>query len=212
MNSVSAIRYMPLGDSITTLCWRALLYRKLQAAGFNMNQIDFVGSQTGTLSGTPCSGSAFDTNHEGHSGFQAVNIASQNLLPGWLSAAKPDIITMHLGTNDQWNNRQTNEIINAFTTMVKQMRASNPNMYIIVAQIIPERYYDTGVAALNARIPSWAAGLSTAQSPIVVVDQNTGFSSSTDFLSDGVHPNDNGNEVTSKFTLARLFFKPLIDF
>jgi hypothetical protein len=47
------------------------------------------------------------------------------------------------------------------------------------------------VIALNAAIPSWAAGKTTAQSPIVVVDQWTGFSTAAD-TADGVHPNDSG--------------------
>lgn len=45
--------------------------------------------------------------------------------------------------------------------------------------------------ALNNAIPSWASGLSTSASPIYVVDQWTGFVTSTD-TSDGVHPNDAG--------------------
>ena len=65
------------------------------------------------------------------------------------------------------------------------MRASNPNMKIIVAKIIPmdPRSCTTcapGVVALDAAIPAWAAGLTTAQSPIVVVDQWTGFNAATD--------------------------------
>ena len=55
---------------------------------------------------------------------------------------------------------------------------------------------------LNAAIPAWAASLTTAASPITVVDQWTGFDdphelwfvagAATDTY-DGVHPNDAGN-------------------
>jgi hypothetical protein len=76
------------------------------------------------------------------------------------------------------------------------MRASNPNMKILVAQIIPVA--PAGCAdcpqrtiAFNATIPAWAAGKSTAASPIVVVDQWTGFNSAADTV-DGVHPNSSG--------------------
>lgn len=48
-----------------------------------------------------------------------------------------------------------------------------------------------GVIALNNAIPAWASSKSTSQSPIYVVDQWTGFSSTAD-TSDGVHPNNNG--------------------
>jgi hypothetical protein len=103
---------------------------------------------------------------------------------------------MHFGTNDIWSARAPTVILAAFSKLVDQMRASNPNMKILVAQIIPVA--PSGCAdcpqrtvAFNAAIPGWAAGKSTQASPIVVVDQWTGFNSATD-TSDGVHPNDAG--------------------
>ncbi len=45
----------------------------------------------------------------------------------------------------------------------------------------------------NNAIPAWAAGKTTAQSPISVVNQWTGFDDATDTY-DGVHPNDAGNQ------------------
>lgn len=47
------------------------------------------------------------------------------------------------------------------------------------------------VDELNAAIPSWASSASTPESPVTVVDCNTGFSDSD--LGDGVHPNDTGD-------------------
>jgi mannan endo-1,4-beta-mannosidase len=47
------------------------------------------------------------------------------------------------------------------------------------------------VVTLNNAIPGWATANSTSQSPITVVDQWSGFSTSSD-TSDGVHPNDSG--------------------
>jgi lysophospholipase L1-like esterase len=194
--SVSApgdpVRIMPLGDSITAGpgCWRALLWDHLQRAGYT--NIDFVGSQQGGGCSVP-----FDVDHEGHSGFAATGIADQNQLPPWLSAARPDIVLMHLGTNDMWGGTiSTAQILTAYSKLVDQMRASNPNMKIIVAQIIPMAPSScTGcpqqVVSLNQAIPGWAAGKTTAQSPITVVDQWTGFSAATDTV-DGVHPVDSG--------------------
>jgi cellulase/cellobiase CelA1 len=74
-------------------------------------------------------------------------------------------------------------------------------MKIIVAQIIPMganacATCPADVIAFNNRIPGWAAGLTTAQSPIVVVDQWTGFNTATD-TGDGVHPNDAGFQKMS---------------
>ncbi|PMD31934.1 carbohydrate esterase family 3 protein, partial [Hyaloscypha variabilis F] len=106
----------------------------------------------------------------------------------------PPLITMHLGTNDiAQKSDKTTDIIAAFTTLVRVMRDSNPNMKIIVAQIIPCSVgsYTSQITPLNAAIPAWAAGLSTTNSPIWVVDQYTGMSSMD--LRDGVHPNTSGD-------------------
>lgn len=186
------VRIMPLGDSITAGpgCWRALLWDHLQRTGFN--NIDFVGTQQGGGCSVP-----FDIDHEGHGGFSATGIADQNQLPGWLAATTPDIVLMHLGTNDMWGGTiSTSTILAAYSKLVDQMRAGNPAMKIVVAQLIPMEPSGcgpcpTGVVALNNAIPGWAAGKTTAQSPITVVDQWTGFSAATD-TGDGVHPNDAG--------------------
>jgi hypothetical protein len=79
-------RITPLGDSITAgpSCWRALLWDRLQQTGYT--NIDFVGTQSSGGCTVP-----FDTDHEGHPGMSATGIASQNLLPGWLSATNPDV-------------------------------------------------------------------------------------------------------------------------
>lgn len=186
------VRIMALGDSITAGpgCWRALLWDHLQRTGYT--NIDFVGTQVGGGCAVP-----HDGDHEGHSGFSATGIADQNQLPPWLAATGPQIVLMHLGTNDLWGGTiSTDAILAAYTKLVGQMRANNPDMKIIVAQIIPmEPANCTGcaqrVVALDNAIPGWAAGLSTTRSPITVVDQWTGFSTATDTF-DGVHPVDSG--------------------
>ncbi|BCY07749.1 cellulose binding domain-containing protein [Actinoplanes sp. L3-i22] len=182
-------KIMALGDSITGSpgCWRALLWQKLPA-----DKVDFVG----TLPGQGC-GFDYDGENEGHGGYLATNVATQNLLVGWLAATDPDVVLMHFGTNDVWSNLPTTQILAAFTTLVGQMRASNPAMKILVAQIIPMNPSTCTecaqrVVALNAAIPAWAASLTTTASPITVVDQWTGFDTATDTY-DGVHPNDAGN-------------------
>lgn len=185
----AAKRIMPLGDSITGSngCWRALLWQHLQSSGYT--NIDFVG----TLQNPYCSGS-FDPDNEGHGGYLATQIADNSLLPGWLSATKPDIVLMMLGTNDVWNHLAASRILAAYTTLLNQMRAGNPNVKLIVAKILPMSPSGCsdcaqGVVNLDNAIPGWASANSTAQSPITVVDQYTGFSSTADTV-DGVHPNE----------------------
>ncbi|MEV0596945.1 cellulose binding domain-containing protein [Nonomuraea cavernae] len=189
-------RIMPLGDSITGSpgCWRALLWSRLQSSGHT--DVDFVG----TLPPQGCS-IPYDGDNEGHGGALATNVANQNQLPAWLAASRPDIVLMHFGTNDVWNNIAPATILSAYTTLVSQMRAANPAMKILVAKIIPlnpPTCPDCGRRAvnLNDAIPAWAAATTTQQSPIVVVDQWTGFNTGTDTY-DGVHPNAAGDQKIS---------------
>ncbi|MFD5751779.1 cellulose binding domain-containing protein [Streptomyces sp. NPDC127033] len=193
------IRIMPLGDSITGSpgCWRSVLWNRLQDSGHT--SIDFVG----TLGPQGC-GQPHDGDNEGHGGFLATNVAAQNQLPGWLDATRPDIVVMHFGTNDVWSNIAPDRILAAFDTLVGQMRVSNPDMKILVAQLIPMNPSSCAECAqrvvdLNSRIPAWAAGRTTARSPVIAVDQWTGFSTAADTY-DGVHPNSSGdNKIAARW-------------
>ncbi len=156
---------MPLGDSITGSpgCWRALLWNRLQDAGHT--GIDFVG----TLPPQGC-GIAHDGDNEGHGGELVTNVASQGLLPARLAATRPDIVVMHFGTNDVWSNIAPDRILAAYDTLLAQMRESNPDIRVLVAQLIPMNPATCAACAqrvvdLNARIPAWAAGAHTSRSP-----------------------------------------------
>ncbi|GHH89058.1 GDSL-type esterase/lipase family protein [Streptomyces capitiformicae] len=193
------VRIMPLGDSITGSpgCWRAVLWNRLQNAGHT--NIDFVGA----LGPQGC-GVAHDGDNEGHGGELVTNVADQDLLPGRLAATLPDIVVMHFGTNDVWSSIAPDRILAAYTKLVGQMRASNPDMRILVAQIIPMKPSSCAACAqrvvdFNARIPDWARATSTSRSPVTVVDQWTGFGTATDTY-DGVHPNAAGdNKIAARW-------------
>ncbi|MER7481183.1 GDSL-type esterase/lipase family protein [Streptomyces sp. NPDC126510] len=186
------VRVMPLGDSITGSpgCWRAVLWNRLADSGYT--DVDFVG----TLPPQGC-GQAHDGDNEGHGGELATNVADQNLLPGRLSSTRPDIVVMHFGTNDVWSSIAPDRILAAYTKLVAQMRVSNPDMRILVAQLIPMNPSSCAACAqrvvdFNARVPGWARATGTERSPVTVVDQWTGFSTATDTY-DGVHPNASGD-------------------
>lgn len=199
-HAAGPVRIMALGDSITAGpgCWRAKLWHRLQTSGYT--DIDFVGTQS---DGGGCNpGYSYDFDHEGHGGYSATGIAGNDQLPPWLAAAQPDVVLMHLGTNDMWGGYiPLQDKLTAFTKLVGQMRAQNPAMKIIVAQIIPMSATacstcPADVAALDNAIPAWAAGLTTAQSPISVADLWTGYDAVADNV-DGVHPNDTGFQKMS---------------
>ncbi|MCP3782701.1 cellulose binding domain-containing protein [Micromonospora sp. A3M-1-15] len=194
--AATPVRVMPLGDSITGSpgCWRSVLWNRLQSSGYT--DVDFVG----TLGPQGC-GQPYDGDNEGHGGYLVTNVANQNLLPGWLAATHPDVVLMHFGTNDVWSNIAPATILAAYSKLVDQMRAANPTTTVLVAKIIPMNpatCTECGqrVVALNALVDGWAAGKTTMASPVVVVDQWTGFSTATDTY-DGVHPNAAGDQKMS---------------
>lgn len=82
---------------------------------------------------TPNCGFAYDGENEGHAGALATEYVRKNDLPGWLNSAKPDVILMHLGTNDVIQKKSLDDIMKAYDALVAQMRTSNPRMNIIVS-------------------------------------------------------------------------------
>ena len=213
-----ALKIMPLGDSITaSFCWRPKLWQKLRQAG--KTNFDFVGSQTSS----DCGVTGYDPNNEGHGGYLVTNIAGSMLaeLRGWIQTNTPDLVLMHLGTNDCWNSIAPATILNAYATVVDELRARNPNVWVLVARIVPMNPVNTAscstcacpacggrVQTLNGMIPAWATSKSTAASPVIAVDQWTGYDANADSNGDGVHPGDSGSEklATKWFdALAPLF-------
>jgi len=210
------IRIMAIGDSITrATCWRAALWSELNQSF--PARFDFVGTLT---SDNGCAPADYDRDNQGYSSSLITEIvanvttartcdpnpcpALSDLQQAFL--AKPtDVALMHFGTNDVWNGKNPQDIINGYTEVVKALRAANPKVVILVAQIIPMNVTDTtcggctcagcvaGVPALNTLITSWAAQQSSADSPVRVVDQYDGYDAVADNR-DGVHPNDLGSK------------------
>jgi hypothetical protein len=134
--SVNALKIMPLGDSITNpCCWRAILYNLLTSY-HPAAQISFVGTQVS--SGCDSFKGSYDGRNEGHAGWLATDIANNGHLVEWLKETKPDVVMMHLGTNDVWRGIPTEKIIAAYGKMVEQMRGSKRDVKILVNCPVPE--------------------------------------------------------------------------
>jgi lysophospholipase L1-like esterase len=202
--TAAPVRIMPLGDSITAgSCWRAMLWDELRSAGYT--NLDFVGTQPGGGCGID-----HDGDNEGHGGFHAYNIAAQNQLTPWLEATDPDIVLVHLGTNDIWNRRPTADIIEALGTLVDQMRRHNPTVTILMAQIIPVAPTSgcpecaAATVDLNNAILELVEEKSvSASSRIYAVDLWNDWDPSVD-ASDGVHTTSSGDRKMADRWFAAL--------
>lgn len=198
-----AWKIMPLGDSITaTTCYPQLLWQNLKTAGHS--NFTFVGS---VYNNQGCgltfpTASGFPT--EGHSGELVVTDTNNGSVATWFKNNPPDVVVMHFGTNDVWGNGNAstaNNIIAAYSTILTQLRAINPNAVLFVAQIIPLNPSSNNCsptnpcnyeATLDALIPAWAASHTTATSPVIAVNLetifNNGYYPNSTYTTDGAHP------------------------
>ncbi|KFA80612.1 hypothetical protein S40288_10051 [Stachybotrys chartarum IBT 40288] len=203
-SSAQAVRIMLLGDSITEIsCWRPLVWNQISSAGL-AGSVDFVGTMS-NLQSRCQRPSGFDTNHEGHSGWQAYDIARNNIA-GWVQNTRPDIVQFMLGTNDvNIGRRSVQSILESYTIMLNAMRSANPRVKVIVDRLIPTSWSDATIESLNSAIPGWVSQQTTAQSPIVIADcsRAAGFTNAM-LEGDGVHPNAAGDQFLAQQIGPRL--------
>lgn len=195
-NDGGTLRVMPLGDSITEgeanhNSYRRTLWQRLQGAGC---KVDLVGSKSGVSSGYRNSpwvsppNPDFDQDHEGYWDYRV-----DELLPfvgGKVASAQPDVVLIHLGTNDVLGGQSASGVAGELSALIDNVRSGKADAYIVLAKIIPAASNTAATAALNRQIDGIAASKNSAASPVVVVDQAAGYSTSDNY--DGVHPNPTG--------------------
>ncbi len=204
-----ALRIMPLGDSITEAksgydSYRRPLWQSLAAAGCS---VDFVGSKTGVSQGSRDSGSTappnpdFDQDHEAYWDYQTNEV--QALASAKVAAAQPDIVLIHLGTNDVLDGQSAVAVAAEIGGVIDAIRASKADTYIVLAKVIPAARNPAATAALNQQIDAIAASRNQGNSPVQVVNPAAGYSLSNNY--DGVHPNPAGEaKIAAQFGAAIL--------
>ena len=185
-------RILPLGDSITQggnarPGYRRALWLLLKENGFN---VDFVGSQTSFENSSPPDDQLdFDLDHEGHWGWETNQIA--DALPAWLESYTADIALVHLGTNDFDRGESVSDTLDDLSAVLALLRESNPDITILLAEIIPMRFKST--RKFNTALRAWASNASTTESKLIIVDQYSGYYSLL-YNYDKYHPNSWGEK------------------
>ena len=224
------LRIMPLGNSITqggeaTPSYRYELWKMLVDAGL---KFEFVGSmdtnwyreapntEHGADVASPVmeqtyKGQTFTNKHEGHWGWNTIDILNgyenptqykrdKGKLSEWLQGYTPDVVLMHLGTNDMIHGKTTDGTIARIEQIIRQLRADNENVAVLLAKITPIPANFVNVDSTQhfiSLMPALATRLSTQKSPIIVVDINTGFNTAT-YTYDTLHPNTVGEKFIAK--------------
>ena len=224
------LRIMPLGNSITqggenSPSYRYELWKMLVDAGL---KFEFVGSMDtnwyrdapGTehgadvaspVMGQTYKGQTFTNKHEGHWGWNTIDILNgyenptqykrdKGKLSEWLQGYTPDVVLMHLGTNDMIHGKTTDGTVARIEQIIGQLRADNENVAILLAKITPIPANFVNVDSTQhfvSLMPALATRLSTQKSPIIVVDINTGFNTAA-YTYDTLHPNTAGEKFIAK--------------
>ncbi|MGY2134957.1 SGNH/GDSL hydrolase family protein [Hymenobacter sp. HD11105] len=197
-HSRTPVKIMPLGDSITHgnttyPSYRRPLWLKLQQARYGVN---FVGGRLFNKGGLGPYFD-FDLDHQGQWGWTTAMLLPE--VRQWTFDHQPDIVLLHAGTNDCFSEKPVAEIRDNLSRLIDQLRAGRPGVKVLLAQLIPAAppyaQINPRITALNALLPALAQAKTSAQSPVVIVDQHTGFSREAGVdLHDGLHPNARGEE------------------
>jgi lysophospholipase L1-like esterase len=180
-------KIMPLGDSNTRgkgsdpAGYRNNLWDLLQGDGFN---IDFVGSQSTGFN-------SFDDNHEGHGGWTIPQIAGS--VNGWLNSYQPDGILLMIGTNDTGSGTLS-QMTSNLNSLIDQITNQSPNARLFVASLPPNTTTSSRTQLtidFNAEIPDIVDGKAAQGKNVTFVDV-FGALSTSDILSDGLHPTPDG--------------------
>ncbi len=181
----ASLKIMPLGDSITYGegipsygGYRNLLGALLENDGY---KIDFVGSQQSGEN------SLSDADNEGHPGWRISNIREAIGSQGWLETYQPDVILLHIGSNDLRYGNSAYAPDN-LSGLLDDILARLPETHIIVAQIIRTRWgSDAKHRFYNDAIPDIVA---SKGSHVSVIDMREVLSKN-DFTT-LYHPSPNG--------------------
>lgn len=209
------VNILCLGNSITNgtsiyNSYRRALWQMLKRDNYN---IDLIGSWNKHHMGGEVPDPDFDTDHEGHSGWNFADIfhppswdSARGNVNDWLKSYNPDIVLLELGTNDVFQCRPIEDMRKDLEALVNLLRKKNERVKIFIAQIPPlgKRWaseklcgnditYGQATLELNKVLAEFCTAHNSKASPVVVVDQYSGLDPSSEMYDD-IHPNEAGEK------------------
>ncbi len=203
---------MPFGDSITRgvkssddAGYRSQLFKLVVAAN---QKVTFTGSLTNGP--TLVSGQTFPRMHEGHAGWTIDPGYSEtpgyggisSLVPSPALDGGPNIILLHIGTNDLFPTHDGAGMATRLDALVEKIATDAPSALIVLAQITPigttnsghtQAQTDAANAAeivYNSKIPGIIQAHVAKGQHVIGVDMSK--MPLNDLTSGSVHPNDQG--------------------
>ncbi|MEV7416584.1 FG-GAP-like repeat-containing protein [Streptomyces sp. NPDC089919] len=179
------VKVMPLGDSITAgsgsssgAGYRLPLWNATAAQ--SRYTIDYVGSGS--------YGAVADPDNEGHGGFMIDQVRAG--IDGWLTAADPDVVLLHLGINDLDRGSDKEHAADRLSALVDRIFADKPGVTVLFQGLIPTTGGLQGpVQDFNAKVRAFEAGKQAAGKKFRYVEPPALRANE---MSDLLHPNDLG--------------------
>ncbi len=219
--SPSTLKIWCIGDSITQggvrhreeYTYRLPLQRLLHQRGI---AADFVGTQTGGLDSDATwpdviDGVPFDPHHDGYYGWTTSDVVAEVRTRFDRLAAVPDIVLIHLGTNDQRDGAFEMRVGAPLREFIAFLRKHNPRVALLLGHL---NFKSSPAAdAIRAVVDTVVADLTMPGSPIITVPHYQGWNENpghpeTDTF-DWVHPNLRGQEKMAKAWLTAI--EPLLN-
>ncbi|WP_372406749.1 SGNH/GDSL hydrolase family protein [Streptomyces luteireticuli] len=183
--TVPRLTVMPLGDSITFGTgsstgsgYRADLLDRLTS---HSEEVRFVGSQR--------SGEAPVREHEGHYGWKIGGLTGRTA--GWLAAARPNVVLLHIGTNDMHDDYRASRAPERLAELIDEIVVAAPGVTVLVSSLVPSADPGTQerIERFNRAVPQVVAEYQDKEFRVEYVDMSR--VTATD-LRDDLHPNDGG--------------------
>ena len=187
----SPVTIMPLGNSITygigeisdadlITGYRQPLFQSLKSSGYYFN---FVGDRsTGLLVVPP-----FDIDHQGYPGITAEEVADN--VYNWLLANPPEIVLLHIGTND--DRTDTGGVERILDEIDRYEADQGKEVTVVLARIINRMTNDPDTTTFNNNVQAMADARIAAGDKIVIVDQESALNYPADMW-DTWHPLNSG--------------------
>lgn len=213
------LRILPFGNSITEgtdsdppveserIAYRYTLYNLLTAAGYSF---DFIGHKASGYDIFP------DADHGGIPGTRDQYLVrllqdgyderwNQQITPGgqpYLDVYPPDIILLHIGTNDITHGEGASpasvaEILDEIDAW--EVRTGN-EVIVFVAKIINRKTYSLTTTQYNNNVAAMVAARNDSSIIMVDIENGAGIDYGVDMQDDGIHPKESGyNKMGQKW-------------
>jgi lysophospholipase L1-like esterase len=192
-------------DNPKAIGYRAFLRDKIAAKGLEMT---YVGS-TSVVEGL---------SHEGHSAWTITDLDYCVQNGDWLEKGEPNVILLHIGTNDANSARTPDEMAASLQTLLEHIYAKVPaTTEVIVAQIIPatkealplfvesSTLMNDIITPYNELIPGVVEKLQAQKKHVTLVNMTKAIHSDSELDAlMGLHPNPEASERMADVWLAKI--------